>query len=63
MVYGVLVTLKHGDITKETVDVIVNSTNHALNLDTGKQSKKITSMKYFSRYISGKQWFKARLFV
>ncbi|KAL2081249.1 hypothetical protein ACEWY4_023102 [Coilia grayii] len=32
---GVPVFLKKGDITKETVDVIVNSTNSSLNLDTG----------------------------
>ncbi|XP_029937054.1 protein mono-ADP-ribosyltransferase PARP14 isoform X2 [Myripristis murdjan] len=31
----VSVTLKKGDITKETVDVIVNSNNQNLNLDTG----------------------------
>ncbi|XP_058248540.1 protein mono-ADP-ribosyltransferase PARP14 isoform X2 [Hemibagrus wyckioides] len=34
-VHGVLVSLKKGDITKETVDVIVNSNNKALDLDTG----------------------------
>ncbi|XP_060731718.1 protein mono-ADP-ribosyltransferase PARP14 isoform X2 [Tachysurus vachellii] len=34
-VHGVLVSLKKGDITKETVDVIVNSNNKALNLNTG----------------------------
>ncbi|KAK3568819.1 hypothetical protein QTP86_017386 [Hemibagrus guttatus] len=34
-VHGVLVFLKKGDITKETVDVIVNSNNKALDLDTG----------------------------
>ncbi|TSM60544.1 Poly [ADP-ribose] polymerase 14 [Bagarius yarrelli] len=34
-VHGVLVSLKKGDITKETVDVIVNSNNKDLNLDTG----------------------------
>ncbi|XP_056145314.1 protein mono-ADP-ribosyltransferase PARP14 isoform X2 [Lampris incognitus] len=32
---GVSVFLKKGDITKETVDVIVNSTNMNLNLNTG----------------------------
>ncbi|KAK6310022.1 hypothetical protein J4Q44_G00199030 [Coregonus suidteri] len=32
---GVSVTLKKGDITKETVDVIVNSNNHHLNLNSG----------------------------
>ncbi|KAI4884954.1 hypothetical protein NFI96_026799, partial [Prochilodus magdalenae] len=35
MVHGVLVSLKKGDITKETVDVIVNSNNRDLNLHTG----------------------------
>ncbi|KAG7463857.1 hypothetical protein MATL_G00181160 [Megalops atlanticus] len=35
MVGGVTVLLKKGDITKETVDAIVNSTNASLNLDTG----------------------------
>ncbi|XP_007232471.3 protein mono-ADP-ribosyltransferase PARP14-like isoform X2 [Astyanax mexicanus] len=34
-VHGVLVSLKKGDITKETVDVIVNSNNSALDLNTG----------------------------
>lgn len=34
-VHGVLVTLKKGDITKETVDVIVNSNNKSLDLNTG----------------------------
>ncbi|KAF5890242.1 poly [ADP-ribose] polymerase 14-like, partial [Clarias magur] len=34
-VHGVLVSLKKGDITKEIVDVIVNSNNKALDLDTG----------------------------
>ncbi|KAI5628569.1 poly [ADP-ribose] polymerase 14 isoform X2 [Silurus asotus] len=34
-VYGVRVSVKKGDITKETVDVIVNSNNKALDLDTG----------------------------
>ncbi|XP_072542636.1 protein mono-ADP-ribosyltransferase PARP14 isoform X2 [Salminus brasiliensis] len=34
-VHGVLVSLRKGDITKETVDVIVNSNNSALDLDTG----------------------------
>ncbi|XP_053482454.1 protein mono-ADP-ribosyltransferase PARP14 isoform X3 [Ictalurus furcatus] len=34
-VHGVTVSLKRGDITKETVDVIVNSNNKALDLDTG----------------------------
>ncbi|KAL7881372.1 hypothetical protein AOLI_G00082200 [Acnodon oligacanthus] len=34
-VHGVQVYLKKGDITKETVDVIVNSNNSALDLDTG----------------------------
>lgn len=33
---GVSVILKKGDITKETVDVIVNSNNHHLNLKSGK---------------------------
>uniref|UniRef100_UPI003AADD9EC uncharacterized protein parp14rs3 isoform X1 n=1 Tax=Centroberyx gerrardi TaxID=166262 RepID=UPI003AADD9EC len=32
---GVSVILKKGDITKETVDVIVNSNNQNLNLDSG----------------------------
>ncbi|XP_035265189.1 protein mono-ADP-ribosyltransferase PARP14 isoform X2 [Anguilla anguilla] len=32
---GVTVILKKGDITKEAVDAIVNSTNSSLNLDTG----------------------------
>ncbi|XP_060785283.1 protein mono-ADP-ribosyltransferase PARP14 isoform X3 [Neoarius graeffei] len=35
IVHGVLVNLKKGDITKETVDVIVNSNNSSLDLDTG----------------------------
>ncbi|MGH0151153.1 UNVERIFIED_CONTAM: hypothetical protein FKN15_042096 [Acipenser sinensis] len=34
-VFGVTVTLKKGDVTKETVDAIVNSTNCSLNLDSG----------------------------
>ncbi|KAF4086741.1 hypothetical protein AMELA_G00087870 [Ameiurus melas] len=34
-VHGVTVSLKRGDITKETVDVIVNSNNKALDLNTG----------------------------
>ncbi|XP_072542841.1 protein mono-ADP-ribosyltransferase PARP14-like [Salminus brasiliensis] len=34
-VHGVLVCLKKGDITKETVDVIVNSTNRDLDLSAG----------------------------
>ncbi|XP_036426953.1 protein mono-ADP-ribosyltransferase PARP14 isoform X2 [Colossoma macropomum] len=34
-VHGVQVYLKKGDITKETVDVIVNSNNSALDLNTG----------------------------
>ncbi|XP_033862092.3 protein mono-ADP-ribosyltransferase PARP14-like [Acipenser ruthenus] len=34
-VSGVTVTLKKGDVTKETVDAIVNSTNCSLNLDSG----------------------------
>ncbi|KAJ8351599.1 hypothetical protein SKAU_G00230750 [Synaphobranchus kaupii] len=34
---GVTVILKNGDITKEAVDAIVNSTNMSLNLDTGTQ--------------------------
>ncbi|XP_026865824.2 protein mono-ADP-ribosyltransferase PARP14 [Electrophorus electricus] len=34
-VHGVLVSLKKGDITKETVDVIVNSNNISLDLNTG----------------------------
>ncbi|XP_066542681.1 protein mono-ADP-ribosyltransferase PARP14-like isoform X3 [Hoplias malabaricus] len=34
-VHGVQVSLKKGDITKETVDVIVNSSNKTLDLDTG----------------------------
>ncbi|XP_076119600.1 protein mono-ADP-ribosyltransferase PARP14 isoform X2 [Alosa pseudoharengus] len=34
-VSGVPVFLRKGDITKEAVDVIVNSTNSSLNLDTG----------------------------
>ncbi|XP_066543456.1 poly(ADP-ribose) polymerase family member 14-related sequence 3 isoform X2 [Amia ocellicauda] len=34
-VHGIRVTLKKGDITTEAVDVIVNSTNSSLNLDTG----------------------------
>ncbi|XP_033899512.3 protein mono-ADP-ribosyltransferase PARP14-like [Acipenser ruthenus] len=34
-VSGVTVTLKKGDVTKETVDAIVNSTNNSLNLDSG----------------------------
>ncbi|XP_076854433.1 poly(ADP-ribose) polymerase family member 14-related sequence 3 isoform X2 [Brachyhypopomus gauderio] len=34
-VRGVLVSLKKGDITKETVDVIVNSTNKTLDLNSG----------------------------
>lgn len=34
-VHGVLVSLKKGDITKETVDVIVNSNNKDLDLDSG----------------------------
>ncbi|XP_041120245.1 protein mono-ADP-ribosyltransferase PARP14 [Polyodon spathula] len=34
-VSGVTVTLKKGDISKETVDAIVNSTNNNLNLDSG----------------------------
>ncbi|MGH0142107.1 UNVERIFIED_CONTAM: hypothetical protein FKN15_041281 [Acipenser sinensis] len=34
-VSGVKVTLKKGDVTKETVDAIVNSTNNSLNLDSG----------------------------
>ncbi|KAI4901594.1 hypothetical protein NFI96_007423, partial [Prochilodus magdalenae] len=34
MFHGVLVSLKKGDITKETVDVIVNSNNRDLNLHT-----------------------------
>ncbi|KAK2850446.1 hypothetical protein Q7C36_009229 [Tachysurus vachellii] len=38
-VHGVLVSLKKGDITKETVDVIVNSNNKALNLNTGQQKE------------------------
>uniref|UniRef100_W5M0F0 Poly [ADP-ribose] polymerase n=1 Tax=Lepisosteus oculatus TaxID=7918 RepID=W5M0F0_LEPOC len=33
---GVTVTLQKGDITRETVDVIVNSTNSSLDLNTGK---------------------------
>lgn len=33
---GVSVILKKGDITKETVDVIVNSNNQNLNLNNGK---------------------------
>lgn len=36
-VHGVQVSLKKGDITKEKVDVIVNSSNAALDLNTGKQ--------------------------
>ncbi|MBN3324776.1 PAR14 polymerase, partial [Atractosteus spatula] len=32
---GVTVTLQKGDITRETVDVIVNSTNSSLDLNTG----------------------------
>ncbi|XP_064182766.1 protein mono-ADP-ribosyltransferase PARP14 [Anguilla rostrata] len=32
---GVTLILKKGDITKEAVDAIVNSTNSSLNLDTG----------------------------
>ncbi|XP_062861863.1 protein mono-ADP-ribosyltransferase PARP14 [Trichomycterus rosablanca] len=35
IVHGVLVTLKQGDISKEMVDVIVNSTNCTLDLGTG----------------------------
>ncbi|KAI4880408.1 hypothetical protein NFI96_019082 [Prochilodus magdalenae] len=35
IVHGVKVSLKKGDITKETVDVIVNSNNRDLNLNTG----------------------------
>ncbi|XP_026783862.3 protein mono-ADP-ribosyltransferase PARP14 isoform X1 [Pangasianodon hypophthalmus] len=35
IVHGVVVSLKKGDITNETVDVIVNSNNKALDLDTG----------------------------
>ncbi|KAM9486658.1 protein mono-ADP-ribosyltransferase PARP14 isoform 1-T1 [Clarias gariepinus] len=34
-VHGVMVSLKQGDITKEIVDVIVNSSNKALDLNTG----------------------------
>ncbi|XP_017550531.2 protein mono-ADP-ribosyltransferase PARP14 isoform X1 [Pygocentrus nattereri] len=34
-VHGVQVYVKKGDITKETVDVIVNSNNSALDLNTG----------------------------
>lgn len=33
---GVPICLKKCDITKETVDVIVNSTNKSLDLNTGK---------------------------
>ncbi|XP_031657998.1 uncharacterized protein LOC109867464 [Oncorhynchus kisutch] len=36
IISGVSVFLKKGDITKETVDVIVNSNNHHLNLNSGK---------------------------
>ncbi|XP_077863778.1 uncharacterized protein LOC144348159 [Saccoglossus kowalevskii] len=32
---GIKVTVKHGDITKESVDVIVNASNNALEHDTG----------------------------
>ncbi|XP_067300743.1 protein mono-ADP-ribosyltransferase PARP14-like [Pseudorasbora parva] len=35
LINGVPVCLKKGDITKETVDVIVNSTNISLDLNTG----------------------------
>ncbi|XP_030643397.1 protein mono-ADP-ribosyltransferase PARP14 [Chanos chanos] len=34
-VHGVTVSLKNGDITKETVDVIVNSNSSTLDLNTG----------------------------
>uniref|UniRef100_A0A671PZY9 Macro domain-containing protein n=1 Tax=Sinocyclocheilus anshuiensis TaxID=1608454 RepID=A0A671PZY9_9TELE len=35
LINGVPICLKNGDITKETVDVIVNSTNKSLDLNTG----------------------------
>lgn len=36
LINGVPICLKKGDITKETADVIVNSTNKSLDLNTGK---------------------------
>lgn len=36
LINGVQIFLKKGDITKETVDFIVNSTNKSLDLNTGK---------------------------
>lgn len=47
IVHGVRVSLKQGDITKETVDVIVNSTNQALDLDTGNTTFLI--IEYFAK--------------
>ncbi|XP_042611132.1 protein mono-ADP-ribosyltransferase PARP14-like isoform X1 [Cyprinus carpio] len=35
LISGVPISLKEGDITKETVDLIVNSTNKSLDLNTG----------------------------
>uniref|UniRef100_A0A8C1DTF2 Poly [ADP-ribose] polymerase n=1 Tax=Cyprinus carpio carpio TaxID=630221 RepID=A0A8C1DTF2_CYPCA len=35
LINGVPISLKEGDITKETVDLIVNSTNKSLDLNTG----------------------------
>ncbi|MGH0128784.1 UNVERIFIED_CONTAM: hypothetical protein FKN15_046596 [Acipenser sinensis] len=56
-VSGVKVTLKKGDVTKETVDAIVNSTNNSLNLDSGRGGIKpkdsiVSVLKGFENYFS-----------